>query len=563
MSSNPSPAVAALLSFLFPGAGQVYAGETRKGLIWAIPMFLFVIGVVLLLLGGTQAMLNLVSSHEKRTALLALNVAFFLYHVAAMLDAYAVAQHEQARTFGSAGRSSAAPIVLAIVVSLTIVLHGLPEVYAYQAGAALDKIFQPPPSGGIIPSFVPPTRDPETPTPATSPTPSPTQSAGSSSTPGTGPSGSPGTQTPAPTRSPLPPIDCATLPTWGQDCKLTVLIAGTDSRSDEGVDDHSIRTDTMLFMEVDIQSGKTALFSFPRNMCTATDGSCGEGTRYPEWLRIPLSPEAAQSAAGQQTFPDGNYSGLPSGYSLMNSLWRYAAQHPEIFPGSEGIGAECQTDFACTRGWRALTGTIQEFTGQPIDGIVAVNLKGFTSLVDNLPQQCPPADARMALTNANCYGGVWIDVPDAVHDDTYHTSQQEQIVVDIPKGCQFFDGEMALAYSRARHETSDYDRARRQQYVLTQIRKQLDPLAMLPNIPALLQVAQQNLFLSPFVDTDIPALAQVASRIDADRIYRWDFAPNKVEQLGSMQGIRDKVANIFDEPEPEPDAPSGSRCPPR
>jgi anionic cell wall polymer biosynthesis LytR-Cps2A-Psr (LCP) family protein len=153
-------------------------------------------------------------------------------------------------------------------------------------------------------------------------------------------------------------------------------------------------------------------------------------------------------------------------------------------------------------------------------------------------------------------------VPAAVHDDIYHTSQQEPIVVDIPKGCQFFDGEMALAYSRARHETSDYDRARRQQYVLTQIRKQLDPIAMLPNVPALLQVAQQNLFLT-FQQTDIPALAQVASRIDADRIYRLDFAPPKVAVLGSMQGIRDKVANIFSEPEPEPDAPSGSRCPPK
>jgi len=557
MSSNPSPAVAAFLSFLFPGAGQVYAGETRKGLIWAIPMFIFVFAVIWLLLSGSQAMISLFSLAQNQLALLVFNVAFFCYHLAAMLDAYGVAQKERGRSFGY---SAGAPIVLAALVSVAIILHGLPEVYGYQAYTAFKGVFKPPASGGIIPSFVAPTNEPQTPTPATTATPVPTQSSGSSGNPT--PSGSPGVQTPSPTRSPLPPIDCSTLPAWGQDCKLTVLVAGTDSRSDEGVDDHSIRTDTMLFLEVDIQTGKTAMFSFPRNMCTATDGSCGEGTRYPEWLRIPLSPEAAATAAGQATFPDGNYSGLPSGYSLMNSLWRYAAQHPEIFPGSEGIGAECQTDFECTRGWRALTGTIQEFTGQPIDGIVAVNLKGFTSLVDNLPSQCPPDDARQALTNANCYGGVWIDVPDAVHDDQYHTSQQEAIVVDIPKGCQYFDGEMALAYSRARHETSDYDRARRQQYVLTQIRKQIDPIAMLPNIPALLQFAQQNLFLT-FQDTDIAPLAQVASRIDADRIYRYDFAPNKVEQLGSMQAIRDKVANIFSEPEPAPEAPSGTRCPPK
>src|SRR5688500_13664894 len=119
MSSNPSPAIAAILSFLFPGAGQVYAGETRKGLIWAIPMLIFVIGVVLILLGGPNAMLGLVSSTEKRLALLVGNVAFFLYHIAAMIDAYAVAQRERSFSYASSRGGGLAPIVLAAVISLT------------------------------------------------------------------------------------------------------------------------------------------------------------------------------------------------------------------------------------------------------------------------------------------------------------------------------------------------------------------------------------------------------------------------------------------------------------
>src|SRR5688572_11326828 len=132
MSANPSPAVAALLSFLFPGAGQIYAGETRKGLLWAIPMFLFVVGVIWLLLGGTIAILSLVNSSEKRLALLTLNVAFFLYHVAAMLDAYGVAQRVRSGSFGSGRTSPVTPIILAGLVSLAIVLHGLPQVYGVQ-----------------------------------------------------------------------------------------------------------------------------------------------------------------------------------------------------------------------------------------------------------------------------------------------------------------------------------------------------------------------------------------------------------------------------------------------
>ena len=560
MSSNPSPAIAALLSFLFPGAGQIYAGETRKGLIWAIPMLLFVVAVIAILLSGQTAMLSLISSPQKRMALLALNFAFFLYHLAAMIDAYAVAQRVRQESFGSSRYSSTAPIVLAVLVSLTLIIHGLPEVYAYQAHVAITDLT--PGRTGVIPqvSFAPHTAGPQTPTPAASATPVPSSTPGSG-TPGTpGPSGTPGpTGGPQATTAPKvcpPPVDLASWPSWAQDGKLNILVAGTDSRSETGVDDNSLRTDTMLLLSIDIQNCKAAMFGFPRNMCTPTiDGSCGpvgSDSRYPDFLKINLPADSA-AAYPNGVFPD-----------MLNALWRRAAERPESFPGSEGVNAQdCPRQFDCTRAWRALVGTIQDMAGVQIDGITAVNLKGFVSLVDNLPPQCPSNDVRMALTNQDCYGGVWIDVPDAVHDDVYHTSQQDQIVIDIPKGCQFFDAEMALAYSRSRHETSDYDRARRQQYVLTQIRKQLDPLALLPHIPALLQVAEENLFLT-FSDADIPYLAAAASRIDADRIYRVEFAPARVAELGSMQGIRDKVTGIFDEPEPEPEVkPNQEPCPPR
>ncbi|MGI8928667.1 MAG: LCP family protein [Candidatus Limnocylindrales bacterium] len=558
MSSNPSPVVAAFLSFIFPGAGQVYAGETRKGLIWAIPMVVFVVAVIWILLAGQTAILGLISSAPRRLALLTLNVAFFLYHLAAMIDAYAVAQRERSRSFGAGGTSAAAPILLALLASLTIVIHGVPEAAAVSGFEQMCKIIrcdgQGP--GPVLPSFAPQSLVPTSPTPSpvATPTPLPTQTAGSSGTPG--PSRSPGISTPPPPRTPPPPIANfpGGWPTWAQDGKLNILVVGTDSRSESGVDDNSLRTDTMLLLMIDIQAGKAAMFSFPRNICTpAIAGSCGPAgsdSRYPDFLRIPLPAESA-GAYPNGIFPD-----------MLNALWRRAAERPE-FPGSEGIGQECAQQYDCTRAWRALVGTIQEMTAVQVDGIVSVNLNGFVALVDNLPPQCAPADARLQLGNRDCYGGIWIDVPEAVHEDVYRTSTGQQIELDIGRGCQFFDAEMALAYSRTRSETSDYDRARRQQYVLTQIRKQLDPLALLPHIPGLLQVAQQNLFLT-FSDTDIPFLAEAASRIDADRIYRYDFAPAKVAALGSMQGIRDKVNNIFSEPEPEPDTkPNQEPCPPR
>lgn len=561
MSSNPSPAVAALLSFIFPGAGQIYARDVAKGVIWAIPMVAFILGAIWLVLGGMNSALGLIQA-QQRVALLVLNVAFFFYHVAAMIDAYDVAQRERSRGYGY--RSSGAPLVLALLVSLAIILHGVPEALGIQIHNSLLSV-TPPGGRDAIPSFTARTPGPATPTPVATPgQPSATPIASGTH----GPSGSPGVNTPQPSRTPLPPLSppLAQWPDWAQDGRLNILVAGTDSRSETGVDDASLRTDTMILLSVDIEAGKSAMFSFPRNLCTATDGSCGAVSRYPAWLQIPLIPEVTQSAAGQARFPNGTYGGLGAGYDYLNSLWRYAAANPEIFPGSEGVsGQDCQQQFDCIRGWYALTGTIQEMTGQKIDGIVSVNLNGFVALVEHLPAQCPPSDVKVTVPghNAECFGGLWIDVPQAVHEDEYRTSAGQVFELDVKEGCQFFDSEMALAYARTRYETSDYDRARRQQYVLQQVRKQLDPLALLPQIPSLLQVAQENLF-TDFGDGDIPFLAQAASRIDADRIHRVSYAPGHVNQLSSMDDMRNEATNIFSQPEPEPETkPNQDPCPPR
>jgi LCP family protein required for cell wall assembly len=274
----------------------------------------------------------------------------------------------------------------------------------------------------------------------------------------------------------------------------------------------------MMLLTIDIASCKTALFSFPRNM------GCAIG--YPTWFHIAL--ESGQDYPG-----------------CLNALWRDAASSPNNYPGSDGIGSNCQQQFDCERGWRALTGAIRNMANVQIDGVVAVNLKGFVALVNALPGH-----------------GVWIDVPYALHDDVYHNSQQEQMTVDFKPGCQFLHPEEALAFARSRHQDSDYQRARRQQIFLQQVRRQLDPLALLANLNSLLSAAQQNLFMT-FQQSDFENLALVASHVDADRLYRFDFAPNRLEQVGSMDGMAAKIQNIFSEPEPEPETDNQEPCPPR
>ena len=77
-------------------------------------------------------------------------------------------------------------------------------------------------------------------------------------------------------------------------------------------------------------------------------------------------------------------------------------------------------------------------------------------------------------------GGIEIDVPTPIIDDAYPTSDYGTMWVEIPAGRQHMDGETALRYARSRHNSSDFDRAARQQQVLVALAKKvISPSGML------------------------------------------------------------------------------------
>jgi len=111
--------------------------------------------------------------------------------------------------------------------------------------------------------------------------------------------------------------------------------------------------------------------------------------------------------------------------------------------------------------------TVQYTLGIPIHYYVRVNFEGFERLIDAI-------------------GGITIDVKEAIHDTKYPDNNYGYMTVDIPAGVQRMDGKTALQYARARHGSSDFNRARRQQDVLKAIRDKalsLDiPLTRIPEI---------------------------------------------------------------------------------
>jgi LCP family protein required for cell wall assembly len=296
-------------------------------------------------------------------------------------------------------------------------------------------------------------------------------------------SGAPGqaAPTPSPTPTPVPG------PQWAQDGRLNLLLIG----SDNGPGRWSLRTDTMMVLSVDVATGRAALFGIPRNI-----------------VNVPLAPESA-NAFPCRCFPN-----------LLNGLYVYAMGHPNQFPGGDA------------RGFRAVTGAVQELVGVRLDGMIGVSLNGFVGLV-------------------NAIGGLWIDVPSSLHDDHYPLEDgSRDVVISINAGCQKLNGRMALAYARSRHQDSDYGRMKRQQLVIVALRKQLDPLKLLPQAADLLELARDNLFTT-LKRSEIPGLARMASQVNPKKIKSYTFVPPKYPSyLGNAEtaSIRQVVRDVFVKP---------------
>jgi polyisoprenyl-teichoic acid--peptidoglycan teichoic acid transferase len=113
----------------------------------------------------------------------------------------------------------------------------------------------------------------------------------------------------------------------------------------------------------------------------------------------------------------------------------------------------------------------------------------------------------------NTVGGIVVDVPRPIKDDTYPTDDFGVERIYFPVGPQLMNGATALKYARTRHADSDFGRMARQQQVLFAIRDRALRLNMLPRLPTMvdqgLRTVQTNLST-----TELLSLGKLAADID-------------------------------------------------
>jgi LCP family protein required for cell wall assembly len=185
--------------------------------------------------------------------------------------------------------------------------------------------------------------------------------------------------------------------------------------------------------------------------------------------------------------------------------------------------------------------TVQYALGIPVHYYVRVDFEGFERLVDAI-------------------GGITIDVTEAIYDDKYPDGNYGYMTIDIPAGMQHMNGQLALQYARARHGSTDFLRAKRQQEVLKAIRDKVLGLDIpLTKIPEMLRIVggsvQTDLSL-----TEMYALAKVGREITAANIKSVvidesmttpQTTPDGAQVLiPNREHIREVVHELFGEPAP-------------
>ena len=250
-------------------------------------------------------------------------------------------------------------------------------------------------------------------------------------------------------------------PAWPRGGRLTVLLLGGDA----GPGRTGLRTDTMVVATLDARTRRGALLSLPRNLAG-----------------VPLPPSA------RDLVPDGRFP------DILNALYEWAEAHPDRFPGGRDPGAT------------ALKQVAANLTGLRVDYYALVDFRGFVDMVDAL-------------------GGVTVDVTRPVLDRVSPPDEGgDWIRIDLRPGRQHLDAREAFAYVRARSQTSDYDRIRRQRCVLAALASDARPAALLRAFPRLAGAARRN------VRTDIPRrvlpdLIRLVAGLDARRIVSLGFTP--------------------------------------
>ena len=166
--------------------------------------------------------------------------------------------------------------------------------------------------------------------------------------------------------------------------------------------------------------------------------------------------------------------------------------------------------------------TVEYNLGVQINYFVRVNFSAFVTLVDQI-------------------GGVDIYVEETINDPTYPDYNYGYDPLYIEAGWHHFDGELALKYARTRHSSNDFDRARRQQQVLSALLERITSLELIPdlakNAPQIYKIIGSGVVTDLALD-QVLALANIAVNVDRSAIRYGVIDENATQAWVTPEGAQ-------------------------
>lgn len=269
--------------------------------------------------------------------------------------------------------------------------------------------------------------------------------------------------------------------------RLNVLLLGGDG----GLNRRGIRTDSISLASIDMATGKTVLFSLPRNLQYA-----------------PFPPGTTMAKYHPNGFKDFAF-----------GIYTWAQENRRLFPKVNDPGA------------LAVEQAVAQTLGIPVHYYAMVNLAGFQQVVDAL-------------------GGITIRVGERLPiggGTNLVTGRKNPITGYIEPGLQRLDGYHALWFARSRAEAAngDYDRMDRQRCVFGAILNQADPLTLLKNYKELAG-ATKKVIATDLTTGALEDLIEVSSKTRKNSVTSVAFNRQVLDSANpDVQYIRDRVAEAI------------------
>lgn len=249
---------------------------------------------------------------------------------------------------------------------------------------------------------------------------------------------------------------------WNGARRVNVLLIGADSASNRP----GVRTDSMTVASVDTATGATTLLGLPRNL---------------EQVRLPAGPP-------RERFPYGFSGEPPYTPGLLNEVYQYAEDYPEMVPGVR----------KGQRGPTLLKKTISNILGIPVHYYAMVDMTGFAQIVDAM-------------------GGVKVTIRQPITYGKYNEGL-------LPAGTRKLSGQEALWYGRSRTHSDDYVRMGRQKCLLNAVAKQADPITVLNSFEKL-ATATKRAISTDVPQALLPAMIDLAQKVKGTHIRSLSFVP--------------------------------------